>query len=159
MFYLLLPDSSNRSPYIFHSWPSSLHYKQWGWSLEDAGVYEAESVFKVTVTLLYGKCRNPFWICHLIALSSMQVWLLRSFFDGDVAWQIFKCRLQDRQLLSSARASLKGIMLCGLVCLPHSLHTKRSCQAVNVSKIQINTKQWNKWILMGILVGSCATDV
>lgn len=50
-------------------------------------------------------------------------------------------------------------MLCGWVCLPCSSHTKQSCQAVNVSKMQINTKQWNKWILMGIMVGSCATDV
>lgn len=50
-------------------------------------------------------------------------------------------------------------MLCGWVCLPCSLHTKQSCQAVNVSKMQINTKQWKKWILMGIMAGSCATDV
>lgn len=36
---------------------------------------------------------------------------------------------------------------------------QQSCQAVNVSKMQINTKQWNKWILVGIMAGSCATDV
>lgn len=50
-------------------------------------------------------------------------------------------------------------MFCGWVCLPCSLHTKQSCQAANVSEMQINTKQWNKWIPMGIKVQSCASDV